>query len=207
MHTTLYLVRNASTDWSREGRVAGRRDLALSTEGRAEAGRLAERLRALEVAEVLTSPLPRAVETAEAAASLHKLEVARDPRLTDLHAGQWEGARHQEVAASPEYKRFLADPLSASIPGGEKLTDTRDRMVAAIEQALEDNELGANIVIVSHAGPLRVLLAHYLGMDLASYHRLRLSPASVSALRFESERGVPRVLALNWLADLGAALT
>jgi len=75
-----------------------------------------------------------------------------------------------------------------------------------VSQALADNELGANIVIVSHAGPLRVLLAHYLGMNLVHYHRLRLSPASVSVLRFESEHGVPRILTINCTADPGPAL-
>jgi broad specificity phosphatase PhoE len=79
--------------------------------------------------------------------------------------------------------------------------------VASVSQALADNELGANILIVSHAGPLRVLLAHYLGMNLIHYHRLRLSPASLSVLRFESEVGVPRILTINnSCADPGSAL-
>ena len=59
-----------------------------------------------------------------------------------------------------------------------------------------------NIVIVSHAGPLRVLIAHYLGMDLANYHRLRVSMGGITALGFEGEKGVPRVLALNSVPDL-----
>ena len=54
----------------------------------------------------------------------------------------------------------------------------------------------------SHAGPLRVLLAHYLGMDSANYHRLRLSPASVSILRFDSEQGIPRLLTVNCVGSL-----
>ena len=202
MHTDLYLVRNASTEWSRDRRVAGRRDLGLSAEGQAQAAELGERMRAVEVAEVLASPVLRAVETAERIARPHGLEVARDPRLTDLGAGTWEGMKHDEVAASEEYKRFLANPLSESIPGGEKLTDARDRLVTSVRQALVDNELGANIVMVSHAGPLRVLLAHYLGMDLANYHRLRLSPASITILRFDSERGIPRLLAVNCVSSL-----
>jgi broad specificity phosphatase PhoE len=203
MHTTVLLVRNAATAWTREGRVAGRRDIGLSAEGAAEAATLAERLEGIEVAEVLSSPLPRAVDTAEAIATRHQVQVARDPRLTDFDAGRWEGARHAEIA-SVEYRKFIANPLSVSIPGGERLTEARDRVVAAVEQALEDNELGANVVVVSHAGPLRVLIAHYLGMDLANYHRLRISAGSVTALRFESERGVPRILTVNGTGDLRA---
>ena len=83
MHTDLYLVRNAATEWSRERRVAGRRDLGLSADGQAQAAELGDRMSKIEIAEVLCSPVLRAVETAERISRLHGLEVARDPRLTD----------------------------------------------------------------------------------------------------------------------------
>jgi len=202
MHTTLFLVRNASTDWGREERIAGRRDIGLSAEGRTQAEELGKRLGAVELVEVLSSPLPRAVQTAERIAAAHKLEIARDPRLTDFDAGRWEGKKYAEVYATDEYKRFLASPMTEVIPGGERMAAVRDRMIGSVEQALQDNELGANIVLVSHAGPLRILVSHYLGMGLANYHRLRLSPASVTVLRFDSVRGIPRLLAVNALGDL-----
>src|SRR4051812_38391840 len=172
MHTTVFLVRNGATEWSREGKIAGRREIGLSAEGRQQAEDLGRRFAAVEVSEVLCSPLPRAVETAEKIAGGHKLEVARDPRLTDFDAGRWEGQRYADVLATDEYKRFLANPLSERIPEGEPLGQVRDRVISSLEQALSDNEMGANIAMVSHAGPLRILAAHYLGMDLANYHRL-----------------------------------
>jgi broad specificity phosphatase PhoE len=208
MYTTLFLVRNADTDFTRDGRVAGRRDIGLSQAGRVQAGELRDRLAAakFEINEILASPLPRAVETAEIVAAQFGQGVVRDPRLIDFDAGRWEGQSHKDIGASPDYQRFIANPVDESIPGGERIGDVRDRIVGAVSQALADNELGANIVIVSHAGPLRVLLAHYLGMNLVHYHRLRLSPASVSVLRFESEHGVPRILTINCTADPGPAL-
>jgi ribonuclease H / adenosylcobalamin/alpha-ribazole phosphatase len=208
MYTTLFLVRNADTEFSRDGRLAGRRDIGLSAAGRSQAEALRDRLAAtnLDIAEILASPLPRAVETAEIAATALGLGVVRDPRLIDFDAGRWEGQSLKDIGASPEYRRFIEDPVSESIPGGEKLNDVRDRVAAAVSQALADNELGANIFLVSHAGPLRVLLAHYLGMNLVHYHRLRLSPTSLSILRFESEAGVPRILTINCTADPTPAL-
>lgn len=207
MYTTLFLVRNADTDFTRDRRVAGRREIGLSAEGRAQAKALGERLAGIEMTEILSSPLPRAVETAELVAAPVHLGVVRDPRLVDFAAGQWEGRTHAEVGASAEYQRFLVNPVEERIPDGERLIEVRDRIVAAVSQALADNELGANILLVSHAGPLRVLLAHYLGMSLVHYHRLRLSPASVSVLRFESETGVPRVLTINCVSDPGPTLS
>lgn len=208
MYTTLFLVRNADTDFTRDRRVAGRRDIGLSADGRAQAAALRDHLQASkhELVEILASPLPRAVETAEILAAPMGHGVVRDPRLIDFDAGRWEGRTHQEIGASPDYQRFLVNPVDESIPGGEKISAVRDRVVAAVSQALADNELGASILLVSHAGPLRVLLAHYLGMNLVHYHRLRLSPASISILRFESETGVPRVLTINCNADPSPAL-
>jgi broad specificity phosphatase PhoE len=208
MYTTLFLVRNADTDFTRDGRVAGRRDIGLSQAGRAQAAVLRDRIVAanLDLSEILASPLPRAVETAEIVAAQLGQGVVRDPRLIDFDAGRWEGQSHKDIGASPDYQRFIANPVDESIPGGERIGDVRDRIVASVSQALADNELGANILLVSHAGPLRVLLAHYLGMNLVHYHRLRLSPASVSVLRFESEHGVPRILTINCTADPGPVL-
>ena len=208
MYTTLFLVRNADTDFTRDGRVAGRRDISLSAAGRAQAENLRDRFAGIksDIVEILASPLPRAVETAEILAAPWGQGVVRDPRLIDFDAGRWEGQAHRDINASAEYQRFLVNPVDESIPGGENIGEVRDRIVASVSQALADNELGANILIVSHAGPLRVLLAHYLGMNLVHYHRLRLSPASLSVLRFESEAGVPRVLTINCTTDPGPAL-
>jgi broad specificity phosphatase PhoE len=206
MYTTLFLVRNADTEFTKDGRVAGRRDISLSAAGRAQAERLRDHLHQNDLAEIYASPLPRAVETAEIVAQPLSLGVVRDPRLIDFDAGRWEGKAHAEIGASPEYRRFLEDPVAEGIPGGERLTDVRDRIVSAVSQALADNEMGASILLISHAGPLRVLLAHYLGMNLINYHRLRLSPASLSILRFESEIGVPRVLTINCTDDPRPAL-
>ncbi len=207
MFSTLFLVRNADTDFSRDGRVAGRRDISLSAAGRKQAEELRDRLASKsELVEIMASPLPRAVETAEIIAGPLGLGVVRDPRLIDFDAGRWEGQKHGDIGVTPEYQRFIANPVDESIPGGERIDAVRDRVVAAVSQALADNELGASILIVSHAGPLRVLLAHYLGMNLVHYHRLRLSPASLSILRFESEAGVPRILTINCTADPSPAL-
>jgi broad specificity phosphatase PhoE len=206
LHTKLFLVRHGETEWAKSKKVLGRRDIGLSEAGRAQADQAAERLAQVDVAEILASPLLRAVETAERIAAHHKIEVARDPRLTDLQAGKWEGKSYDAVLADEEYQKFLRDPRSHSIPGGEPLDAIRDRVVASIEQALEDNELGSNIVVVTHAGVVRVLLAHYLGMSLANYHRLRVGSGSISILRFETDRELPRVLAVNHGGELASIL-
>jgi broad specificity phosphatase PhoE len=208
--TTIYLVRHGVTDWHQEGRLLGHRDLGLSAAGRDQAAALARALTPLPVAEVISSPLVRALETAEAIASPRGIPTSRDRRIIDFQLGRWEGMTYAEIAASAEYQQFLRDPATEAIPGGERLAAVRDRAVSALEQALADSPESGAIVMVTHAGVIRLLLTHVLGAPLSSYHRLRVAPGSISILRWGDERtherGAPRVLAMNWNAQLGEAL-
>lgn len=181
----------------------GQRDIPLNAEGVAQASAVAAALAPLPIADIIASPLIRAVQTAEPLGRRFGIQVARDPRLVDFRVGKWEGMAYDDVAASPEYQRFLADPMAVRVPGGESLDDVRARAVGALEQAIEDCPAGEAIAVVSHAGVIRVLLAHFAGSSPANYHRLRVSPGSISVLSFADDRDLPRVLAVNWRAGLG----
>ena len=206
METTVYLVRHGVTDWHRDRRVLGQRDIGLNALGLSQAHNVANALAERPITEILSSPMLRAVQTAEIVAAPFKTEVARDPRLADFRVGKWEGMCYDDVSASEEYQRFLADPLSQRIPGGEDLGQIRDRAVSGVEQALRDAPAGESIAIVTHAGIIRVILAHYLGSHLGEYHRLRVSPGSISVLSFHDDRTPPRVLCLNWMTHLEESL-
>lgn len=182
--------------------MLGHRDIALNDDGLAQATATAEALADTPIAEVISSPLVRALQTAETIGKQFGIEVARDPRLIDLRVGKWEGMTYAEVAEHAEYKEFIADPFSERIPGAENLSAVRVRAVAAIEQALEDNPSGDAIAVITHAGIIRVLLTHYLGSPPANYHRIRVAPASISVLSFSDHRELPRVLAVNWQPTL-----
>ena len=198
MHTTVYLIRNAETAWNQERRLAGRRELGLSDKGLATSHNLVKLFEGIPIDEVLTSPLPRAVDTAKILAAARGLEVARDPRLIDWQAGEWEGRMYEDIMKDPRYTAFLGLPPSEiTMPGGEGLNDTRLRLQSSVEQALSDNELGSNIALVSHAGPLRLLLSHYLSIPPWDHARLRLEPGSVTVLNFTSLTAPPTLRALN----------
>lgn len=198
----MFLIRHGITEWHRAGRVLGQRDIPLSDEGRAQAEAVADLLRGVPLSELISSPLSRAMQTAEIVSSRFSLEVARDPRLIDFRLGKWTGMTYEEVATNPEYQRFLADPLSERIPDGESLAEIRSRAISAVEQALEDSPSGDAVALVTHAGIIRVVLAHYLGSHPANYHRIRVSPGSVSVLSFADGHELPRVLATNITGSL-----
>lgn len=205
MQSTVFLVRHGTPD-AVGGNVLGHRDVGLSDQGRAEAARAAQAMAGFEISDIISSPLRRSFETAEILAQALGTEAARDPRLTDFRMGRWEGRSYEETRQDPDYFKFIQNPLSDRIPGGESMLEIQHRSVSCIEQALADNASGEAVVVVSHAGVIRILLAYYLGMSPANYHRLRVDPGSISILRFADDRELPRVLAVNYTGALRAAL-
>jgi phosphoserine phosphatase len=202
LETTVFLIRHGVTPWHADRRVLGQRDIPLSPAGVEQAEAAAAALSGVKLGEVLSSPLQRAVQTAEIIGRTASIEVARDPRLIDFKLGRWTGMSYGEIAATDEYQKFLREPETMIIPGGESLDEIKRRAVAAVEQALSDSPSGDAVAIVTHAGIIRVLLAHYMGSPPANYHRIRVSPGSISILSFADDRDPPRVLAVN----LGSSL-
>jgi broad specificity phosphatase PhoE len=206
LETKVFLIRHGVTAWHAEGRVLGQRDIPLSQPGIAQAEEAAAALRGVKMAEVLSSPLQRAIQTAEIIGQETGIQIARDPRLIDFQLGKWTGMTYADVAKNEEYQRFVQQPESERIPGGESLDDIRRRAVAAVDQALRDNATGDALAIVTHAGIIRVLITHYMGSRPANYHRVRVSPGSISILGFSDDRQLPRVLAVNLVGSIERAL-
>jgi len=206
VETTVFLIRHGVTDWSRDRRLMGSREVPLSSDGVLQAKATAQALAPIPVGEIISSPALRAVQTAEIIGNQFHADITRDPRLGDLKLGKWEGMTYDEAAQTPEYKRLQTNLLRERLPGGEDLTQVRDRATAAVEQALRDAPAGESLAIVSHASILRIVLAHYLGTSIAQFHRFRIQPGSVSVLSFRDDREPPRVLAVGWRGALTEVL-
>jgi len=126
--STADLVRHGRTSLNAEGRFRGRLDVPLDDEGRRQAEAAAERLAAVDLAAVYSSPLRRALETAQPIAARHGLEVQIEERLVDLDHGAWEGLTAAEAEAQdPQAYGLWLDPLSAAPPGGEPVADALTR--------------------------------------------------------------------------------
>ena len=198
MSSTVFLVRSGETRWHAEGRLLGRRNIGLSEVGLRQAKGASAILGSLEIKDFMSSPLARAMDTAEIIARHHTLAPGRDRRLTDVDVGKaWEGKTIRSLENDEEYQSML-EGRSTRYPNGEDLEEARTRMVAAIQQAVGDNQRGDNIVIVSHAATIQLALSHYLNMPLASYQRLLLNPGSVSTLTIDVDLGLPKILGINW---------
>ncbi len=186
----LWLVRHGETTCTHERRYCGHHDAMLNATGTRQARWLARRLRAEPIRAIYSSDLQRAYRTADVIA--HQLtgsvEVHISSAWRELSFGEWEGLTYAQIAEQyPHRSGFFADPLEHAPPQGETLNSLAQRVRAGFAQIVADaqgkRELG-DFVLVSHGGPLRVLLSQLLSMPLQRQWQLQLDPGSLSAVTF-----------------------
>lgn len=188
--TRFLLLRHGQTALSIERRYSGRGNPPLTDLGREQAARAAKMLAAKGgIAAVITSPLGRARETAEAAATALDIPVRVLDGLTETDFGGWEGLTFQEAAQrDPQlHARWLGDP-STPAPNGESFDQVRERVEAARRDLLARYP-GQNIVVVSHVTPIKTLLQLALGVGPSLLYRLHLDLASLSIAEFYPDGG------------------
>lgn len=176
----LLLVRHGETLWNREGRYQGRTDVPLSETGVEQANALAEILRDEPIAAVCSSTLRRAWDTARPIAAAHSLTPLAEPRLMEIHQGAWEGLRPVEIQARwPDiYTRWLIEPGTVRLPGGETLPEVQTRVLAAVND-LAPAYAGQTVCIVAHKVSLAVIKAAALSLPLDEV--LALMPPNATA--------------------------
>ena len=209
---TVILVRHGRTTANASGVLAGRTaGVSLDDVGRAQAAATGERLAAVPVVAIVSSPLERCKQTAAAVAAAQTGRPSRltDKGLTECDYGEWQGRDLKTLAKEPLWKTVQTQPSAAVFPGGEAMTAMQARAVAAVRRrdaAFEaEHGAGAVWVAVSHGDVIKSVLADALGMHLDLFQRLHVDPASVSIIRYTPTR--PFVLAsnthagdLSWLA-------
>ena len=187
----IFLVRHGETDWNREGRAQGRRDMPLNQVGLAQARALAERFRDVPLAAVYSSPAARARMTASFIAEPHALQVAARDGLLEMDLGELDGVRLGEMRDRfPDFfAQWTSDAGTARFPDGETLEETQARAWAAVMQVVGDHPPEQPVVLVSHAFATYAVLCRALGMPLAHYGRLRQEPAGISSLAWRRGPG------------------
>ena len=186
MSTRLYLVRHGSTPLTAEDKFSGAENVDLSDEGRAQAARLANRLRSEGISAVYASPLSRAMETAQILAHGWHDEPKAVDGLREIAHGHWEGMRRSDVEAqyASEYAMWSQDPFTFAPEGGESGVAVLTRALPAIRKIVTTHE-GGRVLVVSHKATLRLVLCSLLGIDARGYRdRLDQAPACLNIVDF-----------------------
>ncbi len=203
--TLIVLVRHgvtATTGVKLPGRARG---LHLSEDGRRQADAAAARLVKIPgLAAVYASPLERARETAAPIAQARGLSVRIEEDLADLDIGQWTGLSLKRASKRPEWPIIQRHPSGFRFPGGESFTEMQARMASAVARFVKRHP-GKAVVAVSHADPIKALVAHAMGTPLDLFQRIVIGPASITAIVYRASG--PMILTVNSTdGNLGAML-
>jgi probable phosphoglycerate mutase len=177
--TVTLLLRHGQTPMSVQKRYSGRTDAPLTDTGIRQAAAAAKRLAPAGIDAIVTSPLQRAVQTAEEVAATTGIPVLTDDGFRETDFGAWEGLTFAEVRERwpSEVTTWLADP-SVAPPGGESFTDVSERVTAALHRVLA-GRARQTVLIVSHVTPIKTLVAAALLAPPAALYRMHLDVAAL----------------------------
>ncbi len=184
----LCLLRHGRTEGEGNAVFKGRDDYSLSPAGIAGSLRLRGDIAAFGPAFIVTSPLKRAVQTAEAAAG-GKTPIHIDSRINNVDTGLWTGRDAADIEKeSPEaWDIWLKSPESMAFPGGESM-ESLYRRAADFIRSLEEEEAD-NILVVSHRAVIKAILALCLGMGTDYFRRFRIDHEALTMLEHRGGRG------------------
>ncbi|WP_242910308.1 histidine phosphatase family protein [Actinomadura terrae] len=202
--TTLLLVRHGLTTMTGPLLAGWTPGVHLDERGRAQVAALAGRLAPVPLAAVVSSPLVRCVETAEAVAAGRPGpagKVETDERLGEVRYGDWTGRPLKELAEEPLWRVVQTHPSAVRFPGeeGEAMADAQHRAVAAVREwnariAAEHGD-DAVYAMCSHGDIIKAVVADALGLHLDQFQRIQADPASLTAIRYTELR--PFVVRVN----------
>lgn len=209
--TQMILVRHGATDsnLARPARLQGRGvNLPLSTIGRRQAALTAELLKSRRATTLYSSPLLRAVETAEAIAAPLGLKVRVEPRLVEVHVGRWEGRDWGEIEQNDReaFENFQRDPATFGYADGETMQQVQDRVLPVFAELLA-RHIGEQIIVVSHNVVNRTYLAHLLEIPTRYCRHVQQDNCGINLIEHRpgSERAIVR--SLNLIDHLAEAFT
>jgi probable phosphomutase (TIGR03848 family) len=196
---TLLLVRHGRTDAAGKRLTGWAPGVHLNEDGRRQAERLVERLDGIRVDAIYSSPLERCRETAAPLAKARRLSVHVRRSLIETGYGDWTGRSIAQVRKTKLWRTVERVPSAMRFPGGESLLEVQARAVDEVNRIAQDHPKEV-VVVLSHADPIRLVIAHVAGAHVDHLHRLVVDPGSISVVALGD--GAPRLLKVNDTGDL-----
>jgi probable phosphoglycerate mutase len=186
MNTILNLVRHGETEWNALGKFQGCKDINLSKEGFLQADSLRKRFEN-KFDYIYTSPLKRAMQTAEIISESSTIKPIIEPELREINFGDWEGLTIKEIEANfPEkFTEWRKDELNAPMCGGDlSIKKASTRAKEAIFEIVKKHK-GGNIIIVAHGGIIKAGLIGIFDWKMTMYHKMLLGNTAICKIVFD----------------------
>jgi len=184
----ILLIRHGETEWNVQEVFRGRIDVELNETGMRQAELLAEHLGDFKIDAIYSSPLRRALTTAEMIASYHKLGVEVADGLIDFDYGEWQGLSHQEVKGRYKelYAQWVKNPHQVEMPAGESLSDVGKRAAGVVSEVI--TRYRGTVVLVSHRVVNKVLICALLGLGNSHFWNIRQDTCGMTIFTYEDDR-------------------
>ena len=182
----LIIIRHGETLWNKEGRVQGISDVELSTVGIEQARLLALSLKDHPIRVIHTSPLKRALKTAEIINEFHQKEIHIHDDLMEIDPGDFEGVYYKNLVVSENdfLNKWAADPASVKMPNGESLTQLQERAWRAMEIIINKDE---NALVVAHNFTIAAIVCRIRSISLNEFHGSLVGNASKTIVNFQKD--------------------
>ena len=186
--STIMLIRHGNTDWNLEEIFRGRVDVKLNKAGIKQAQLLAKYIGSFRLEAIYSSPLKRALKTAEIIAAPHHMNAIPTQELIDLDFGEWQGLSHDIVKEryGTLYAEWLNIPHSVKIPNGENLNDASRRACNLINSIIIKHH--GTVALVSHRVIHKVIICALLGMNNSYFWNIRLDTCGITTFKYEKDR-------------------
>ena len=186
MKTKVILIRHGETKWNKLGKFQGCKDIDLSEEGFIQANYLFDRFNN-DFDYIYTSPLKRALQTAEVIATNKKINPSIINDLREINFGEWEGLTLKEISDNfpKEFNNWRNDKFEAPMCGGDlSLKNSSIRAKTAITEIVAKHN-GKKILIVAHGGIIKASLIGIFDWDMTMYHKISLGNTAVCEIDFD----------------------
>ncbi|HKI52932.1 MAG TPA: histidine phosphatase family protein [Anaerolineales bacterium] len=179
----LMLIRHGENDYTKTHKLAGRLPkVHLNEHGQKQAQALADALAHVPIKAIYSSPLERAMETAKPIAKSIGLKINKEKGLLETNVGDWQGKSLKRLYLLKHWKVVQRAPSRAQFPNGESFYECQTRIVSTIDNILSKHKQKDIVACVFHADPIKLAVAHYLGLPLDQFQRLGCDTGSVSVL-------------------------
>lgn len=184
----IILVRHGQTAMNIKKTNSGWTDHELTDEGIAQAYKAKEKLRGLKIDKIYSSPLKRALKTAEIINENFGMEIILDGDLRERSFGIWEDMTNEEIRAKypEESEKWKNDRMNYPIQGGESTVQFYNRVAGFFDRLLKNHKEGT-FLIVGHLGTIMIAIAHLLGFGVESMFRFRIDNCGITKITVNDE--------------------
>jgi len=202
MGVKLFLIRHGQTVWNLEGRYQGAKDIALTDVGLKQAELASKYLSRVKFSFVYSSPLKRALDTANIIALNKNACVVVRENLKEINFGKWEGMKFEEINAKykDDYRGWLEDPFQNPPTGGESFGHFTERTLKEINYMIESSDNGASIAVVTHGGVIVSLLVYWLKIPVLRWRSIIQRQGAINIVVVDN--GFPYISQINYTGHL-----